>query len=178
MLSRKEQQKAMLSRKEQHSPLNTDNSYTHTHTCSDYHFPYSSQHNTVPKPALLSKKAATSYSPLPAKSSGLQTLHLLIAKPTDQGSFRKQIYLSMAISMGFEKGTSPTRHPLWWYTRISWAVEKTKYQKEKRTISSIQVGFGYKRRVSFMKNISACTSVSVHARHGWQCSCVRKVLQV
>lgn len=67
----------------------------------------------------------------------------------------------MAVSMGFERD-SPTRHPLWCYTRMSWAVEKTKYQKEKCAFSSIQIGFGNNRKVSHVKNTSAC---------------VRKVLQ-
>lgn len=38
------------------------------HMCSIYHFHYSSQLNTVPKPALVSKKAATSYSPSQQKA--------------------------------------------------------------------------------------------------------------
>lgn len=65
----------------------------------------------------------------------------------DQGSFGKQIYLSMAISMGFEKGRSPSRHPLWCYTGRAEQV-KRQYQKEKCAFSSIQAGLGYCRRVS------------------------------
>lgn len=59
----------------------------------------------------------------------------------------------MAVSMGFERA-SPTRHPLWCYTRMSWAVKKTKYQKEKCAFSSIQVGFGNNRRVSLCQESS------------------------
>lgn len=44
-----------------------------------------------------------SYIPSQQNSTVLQTLHLHIAKPIDQCSFRKQIYLSMAILVGREK---------------------------------------------------------------------------
>lgn len=44
-----------------------------THMCSAYQFHYSPQCSTVPKPALGSQKAATSYTPFQQNSTRLQT---------------------------------------------------------------------------------------------------------
>lgn len=107
---------AMLSIKEQHSPL-----YPHTilaltvqntHMCSAFQFSLQPTVQTVPKPALVSKKAAMSYIRSQKNNTVLQTPHLLIAKPIDQCRFRKQISLSMAILVGCKKARSPARLPL------------------------------------------------------------------